>query len=96
MFKTKDLETLPSYFPYGIYTIPEISMVGLTEEEAEKSDLAYCTGIARYSDMARGEIMGAKSGFFKNCLQPLRSTYPRRTYHRQHRLRTYSLRRTSS
>lgn len=65
MFQTKDLETLPNFFPYGIYTIPEISMVGMTEEEAKKESLAYCTGKARYADMPRGEIMGSQTGFLK-------------------------------
>lgn len=65
IFKTSDLEHLPSFFPYGIYTIPEISMVGVTEEEAIKEKLNYCVGKARYADMARGQIMGAKNGFMK-------------------------------
>lgn len=65
MFRTKDLEHLPSFFPYGIYTIPEVSMVGLTEENLLAEGAAYCSGKARYSDMARGRIMGAKHGFLK-------------------------------
>jgi NAD(P) transhydrogenase len=65
IFKTEDLKNLPPYFPYGIYTVPEVSMVGMTEEEAQKQNLAYCTGKARYKDMARGKIMGAKAGFLK-------------------------------
>lgn len=65
IFKTKDLEHLPSFFPYGIYTVPEVSMVGMTEEEAKESKLPYCIGKAYYKDMARGQIMGAKSGFLK-------------------------------
>lgn len=65
IFQTRDLEHLPSYFPYGIYTIPEISMVGMTEEEAMKKELDYCVGKARYKDMPRGQIMGAKRGFLK-------------------------------
>lgn len=65
IFKTKDLENLPSFFPYGIYTIPEVSMVGVTEEEAKEQQLNYCVGRARYKDMARGKIMGAVGGFLK-------------------------------
>lgn len=65
IFKTKDLEYLPSFMPYGIYTIPEVSMVGTTEEEAISSKMNYCVGKANYADMARGQIMGAKSGFLK-------------------------------
>jgi NAD(P) transhydrogenase len=65
IFQTKDLEHLPTHFPYGIYTIPEVSMVGMTEEEAIEEGLSYCVGRARYADMARGKIMGAKRGFLK-------------------------------
>jgi len=65
MFKTKDLDHLPQYFPYGIYTIPEISMVGMSEEEAIEKGIDICTGKSRYPDMARGKIMGAKGGFLK-------------------------------
>lgn len=65
IFQTQDLEHLPSHFPYGIYTIPEVSMVGITEEEAAKRKLNFCIGKARYSDMPRGKIIGAKAGFLK-------------------------------
>ena len=69
IFQTEDIKHLPSYFPYGIYTIPEVSMAGLTEEEMIKSGVPYCCGRARYSDMARGKIMGADSGFMKIIFQ---------------------------
>ncbi len=65
IFKTKDLDHLPNFFPYGIYTIPEVSMVGVAEEEAKEKGINYCVGKARYPDMARGKIMGAKRGFMK-------------------------------
>ncbi len=65
IFQTQDLEHLPSHFPYGIYTIPEISMVGITEEDAIKRNLSFCLGKARYSDMPRGKILGTKAGFLK-------------------------------
>ncbi len=65
IFQTEDLQHLPSFFPYGIYTIPEVSMVGMTQEEAEAQKISFGTGKARYADMARGKIMGAKSGFLK-------------------------------
>ncbi len=65
IFQTQDLEHLPSHFPYGIYTVPEVSMVGITEEEAVKRNLSFCVGKARYGDMPRGKILGAKSGFLK-------------------------------
>lgn len=65
IFQTKDLEHLPLCFPYGIYTIPEVSMVGITEETAKEKSLSYCAGKAHYRDTSRGKIMGAKSGFLK-------------------------------
>lgn len=65
MFHTQDLDHISSIVPYGIYTIPEVSMAGMTEEEARETPIAYCIGKARYEDMARGRIMGARSGFLK-------------------------------
>jgi NAD(P) transhydrogenase len=65
MFNTGDLDHLATVFPYGIYTIPEISMVGITEEEAKKNNMNYCTGLARHADLPRGKIMGAKEGMLK-------------------------------
>lgn len=65
IFQTQDLKHLPSHFPYGIYTIPEVSMVGVTEEDAAKQNLKFCIGKARYADMPRGKILGAKAGFLK-------------------------------
>jgi NAD(P) transhydrogenase len=65
IFNTKDLDSLPKIFPYGIYTVPEVSMVGMGEAEAKKAGLNYCTGKARHENMARGKIMGAKNGFLK-------------------------------
>ena len=65
IFQTQDLQHLPTYFPYGIYTIPEVSMVGVTEDEAIRDKWNYMTGVARYADMPRGKILGAKGGFLK-------------------------------
>ncbi|MBI2602945.1 MAG: Si-specific NAD(P)(+) transhydrogenase [Deltaproteobacteria bacterium] len=65
MFKTKDLDSLPKVFPYGIYTIPEVSTVGMSEEEAKAAAIDYCTGIAKYKNMPRGKIKGMNNGFLK-------------------------------
>ncbi len=65
IFQTQDLQHLPTHFPYGIYTIPEVSMVGITEEEALQKNIAFCVGRARYQEMPRGKILGAKAGFLK-------------------------------
>lgn len=55
----------PAGFPYGIYAIPEISMVGATEEELTKNKVPYEVGVARYAEIARGQILGDDSGLFK-------------------------------
>lgn len=65
IFQTQDLRHLPTFFPYGIYTIPEVSMIGLTEAQALEQKIPYMTGKARYADMARGKIIGSKAGFLK-------------------------------
>lgn len=52
-------------FPFGIYAIPEISMVGATEDELTKAKIPYETGIARYREIARGQIMGDNTGLLK-------------------------------
>jgi NAD(P) transhydrogenase len=56
---------MQSHFPIGIYSIPEISMVGPNEQELTKSKVPYETGVARYEEIARGQILGDKSGMFK-------------------------------
>ncbi|SCC90008.1 Probable soluble pyridine nucleotide transhydrogenase [Chlamydiales bacterium SCGC AG-110-P3] len=65
IFGTGDTDKLPDVFPYGIYTVPEVSCVGMSEEEAQEQGLDYCTGRARYADLPRGKIIGLKSGFLK-------------------------------
>ena len=51
--------------PYGIYTIPEISFVGRSERELTDESVPYVVGIARYRELARGEIAGDRSGLLK-------------------------------
>lgn len=65
MFHLDDLKEIVPIFPYGIYTIPEVSMVGLSEEQAAEQGIDYVTGKARYRDMPRGKIMGIQDGFLK-------------------------------
>ncbi len=55
----------PETFPYGIYAVPEISTVGMSEEEVRKSGAAYECGIARFRETSRGHIMGVNAGFLK-------------------------------
>lgn len=65
MFQIGDIPEISSIFPYGIYTIPEVSCVGLTEEQAKEQCLDYCVGRASYASLPRGKILGAKDGFMK-------------------------------
>ena len=51
--------------PYGIYTIPEIAMVGPTEEELTKDEVVYETGIARFRELSRAQISGGSIGLLK-------------------------------
>lgn len=52
-------------FPYGIYTIPEISMVGATEQQLTQQQVPYEVGIARYKEIARGQLMSDPNGVLK-------------------------------
>lgn len=58
-------EPMVDHFPIGIYSIPEISMVGKTEQDLTRERVPYETGMARYREIARGGIMGDHTGFFK-------------------------------
>ncbi len=51
--------------PYGIYAIPEISMVGKNEEDLTKAEIPYGIGIARYKEIARGQLIGDETGMLK-------------------------------
>lgn len=51
--------------PYGLYTIPEISMVGKSEEQLTKDRVPYEVGVARFKEIARGQILGDQTGMLK-------------------------------
>jgi NAD(P) transhydrogenase len=55
----------PAYYPYGIYTIPEISFIGKTEEQLTDEDVPYEVGVAFYREIARGQIRGDTTGRLK-------------------------------
>jgi NAD(P) transhydrogenase len=55
----------PSFYPYGIYTIPEISFIGKTEEQLTEEDVPYEVGLAYYREIARGQIRGDTTGRLK-------------------------------
>ena len=57
--------SVPELFPYGIFTIPEISMVGRTEEDLTKAGVPYEIGRATYREIARGQIIGDQIGLLK-------------------------------
>lgn len=60
----------PQVFPYTIYAIPEISMVGQTEQDLIAKKVSYETGIARYGELAKGQILGDHHGFLKLLFDP--------------------------
>jgi len=55
----------PASYPYGIYTIPEISFIGKTEEQLTDEDVPYEVGVAYYREIARGQIRGDTTGRLK-------------------------------
>jgi NAD(P) transhydrogenase len=60
----------PAPLPYGIYTIPEISMVGKTEEELTEAKIPYAVGKAKYEDLAKGQMLGDETGMLKILFDP--------------------------
>jgi NAD(P) transhydrogenase len=64
MFK-QIAEPPQTLFPYGIYTIPEISMVGATEQQLTRQGVPYECGIGRYREVARGHLIGDPNGMLK-------------------------------
>jgi NAD(P) transhydrogenase len=55
----------PAAYPYGIYTIPEISFIGKTEEQLTDEDVPYEVGVSYYRETARGQIRGDTTGRLK-------------------------------
>ncbi len=60
----------PEFLPYGIYTIPEISMVGATEQELTEKKIPYEVGQSKYAELAKGQMVGAEVGQLKVLFQP--------------------------
>ena len=56
--------------PYGLYTIPEISMVGQTEQQLTAARVRYEVGVARYEDLVKGQMLGDDAGFLKVLFDP--------------------------
>jgi NAD(P) transhydrogenase len=59
------VQTDPASYPYGIYTIPQISFIGKTEEQLTDADVPYEVGVAYYREIARGQITGHTDGRLK-------------------------------
>tara|TARA_R110002073_G_scaffold272143_1_gene435662 strand:- start:633 stop:2018 length:1386 start_codon:yes stop_codon:yes gene_type:complete len=59
------LDVREDLFPYGIYAVPEMSVVGKTEEELQRSGTRYESGIARFRETSRGHILGLREGLLK-------------------------------
>jgi NAD(P) transhydrogenase len=64
-FDVRQKESAASILPTGIYTIPEASMAGETEESLKSKNIPYLVGRARYADIPRGQIIGEQDGFLK-------------------------------
>ena len=64
-FGLKYKQRVASLLPMGIYTIPEISAAGETEESCKEKGIEYCVGRAKYENNARGHITGDTAGMLK-------------------------------
>jgi NAD(P) transhydrogenase len=60
----------PAHYPYGIYTIPEISFIGQTEDQLTDAGVPYEVGIAYFREIARGQIRGDTTGRLKLLFSP--------------------------
>ena len=56
---------MPEFLPYGIFIVPEISTVGLNEQELTEQGIPYEVGKAYYREIARGQIIGDRTGLLK-------------------------------
>jgi NAD(P) transhydrogenase len=69
-FGFKYKQRVASMLPMGIYTIPEISAAGETEDSCQEKKIEYCVGRARYENNARGHITGDTAGMLKLIFAP--------------------------
>jgi NAD(P) transhydrogenase len=60
-----ETHSMPELFPYGIYSVPEISMVGKTEQTLTEEGTPYEAGVALYKEIARGQLLGDEIGMLK-------------------------------
>jgi pyruvate/2-oxoglutarate dehydrogenase complex dihydrolipoamide dehydrogenase (E3) component len=69
-FNLRYKEQVSPILPLAVYTIPEISMVGLSEDDCQKKNIPYLVGRAYYENNARGQIIGDLSGLLKLVFSP--------------------------
>ncbi len=70
MFNLTEFQRIDQVFPMGVYTIPEVSCAGITEEDAIKKNRPYLVGRANYKDTPRGRIIGSQLGMLKMLADP--------------------------
>lgn len=70
MFGVNHRRVATELLPYGIYTVPEISMVGRTEQQLTAAKVPYEIGIAKYEELAKGQILGDETGLLKLLFDP--------------------------
>ena len=66
----QETRATPQLVPYGVYAIPELSMVGRTEEELTRDRIPYEVGVARYKELAKAQMMGDETGLLKILFDP--------------------------
>jgi NAD(P) transhydrogenase len=70
MFGVNHRRVATELLPYGIYTVPEISMVGRTEQQLTAAKVPYEIGVAKYEELAKGQILGDETGLLKLLFDP--------------------------
>jgi len=70
MFGVNYKRAAAELLPYGIYTVPEMSMVGRTEQQLTAARVPYEVGIAKYEELAKGQILGDETGLLKMLFDP--------------------------
>ena len=75
LYADENMQSNGNVYPYGIYTIPEISFIGETEEQLTNEDVPYEVGVAYYREIARGQIGGDTTGRLKVDIPPRNSCH---------------------
>ena len=86
-FGNENVISNPGYYPYGIYTIPEISFIGKTEEQLTDEDVPYEVGVAYYREIARGRDPRRYHRTLEDRLPPRDPASAGRAHHRRGRKR---------